>query len=467
MKKVAIVGVEGSGKTVLMAAMGDRYKLPDVNGVFLKPENRETYSYYTKEVAKLRSGKWPFVTSAETVSNLEWVLSQRKSDKQTPQEICHLSFLDYGGEVYRLAFGGGKETERHGMFKDAITSLRSHVLNSDILIILVNMSDIVYGSDEAENTIETKWLSQAILSLAFENGSRKNVALVFTQTDSYEETITANGGLNKILSKYLPEVYAGYSSRISLFAVSAVNRTIPDSDGSGIQVPAPDFSSDGFEQLVKWISDSAERITDDSDEEVHKGEKKRGEFYQLGRRSNLLSRFFLCGLIAGSCLLGLAFGSDYHIQKYFYFFSEVERCRMCALETVCALSDRDIEKFKVLVEMPYGIENWTGVDKTVCVQDFAKERGKFWDICKGIKRFDGEAPTHWNIESYFACSLYGKRTSVFSFRGLSDGKREMIWSYDWHIEDPSDNNLLIVLGVRKQGSQHKTVRFDFKEESWK
>lgn len=451
MKKVTIVGVEGSGKTVLMAAMGDKYKSPDVNGVFLKPENRETYSYYTKEAAKLRGGKWPLVTSAETVLNLEWVLSQRKSDNQTPREICHLSFLDYGGEVYRLAFGGGRESERHGLFKDAITSLRSHVLNSDILIVLVNMSDIINGSDEAENTIETKWLSQAILSLAFENGARKNVALVFTQADSYVETITANGGLNEILSKYLPEVYVGYSSRISLFAVSAVNKTIPDSDGSWLQVPAPDFASDGFEELVKWISDSATRVKDVPNEEVPQIEKKRGFIYWAGR-------LFLCGLIAGSCLLGWAFGWEPIYWEYFYLFSEVEKCRKCAWEALDALNGNDIEKFKVCVEMPQGIENWVGDDKTISAQDFAKKRGQFWDVCKRMSKHDGYWSTHYylparrEVVSGFTCSLFGEKTSVFAFSGLSNGKS----SY-------SDNDLLIALCVRKQDNQNKTVWFDFRK----
>lgn len=39
MSKISIVGVEGSGKTVMMAAFGDKYKHPDSSGLFLSPEN--------------------------------------------------------------------------------------------------------------------------------------------------------------------------------------------------------------------------------------------------------------------------------------------------------------------------------------------------------------------------------------------------------------------------------------------
>ena len=37
MKKVAIVGVESSGKTVMLAGLGDLYTYPDADGYFLAP----------------------------------------------------------------------------------------------------------------------------------------------------------------------------------------------------------------------------------------------------------------------------------------------------------------------------------------------------------------------------------------------------------------------------------------------
>ena len=39
MKKVAIVGVEGSGKTVMLAGLGELYAHPDGDGFFLAPKN--------------------------------------------------------------------------------------------------------------------------------------------------------------------------------------------------------------------------------------------------------------------------------------------------------------------------------------------------------------------------------------------------------------------------------------------
>ena len=138
MKKVAIVGVEGSGKTVLMAAMGDKYESPDADGVFLKPVNRETYSYYTKEMAKLRSGKWPLATES-SVLELEWMLMRKSGSNSAQAQLGRLSFLDFGGEVYRFAFGDKSQAELDGLGldeqrKNAIERLKAHVENADVFM---------------------------------------------------------------------------------------------------------------------------------------------------------------------------------------------------------------------------------------------------------------------------------------------------------------------------------------------
>lgn len=269
MKKVAIVGVEGSGKTVLMAAMGDKYESPDANGVFLKPVNRETYSYYTKEMAKLRSGTWPLATES-SVLDLEWMLMRQSGPNAVQEQLGQLSFLDFGGEVYRLAFGDKGQAELDDLGLDeqrrnAIDRLKAHVENADALIVLVNLSDIINGNvdDEdrkkAESTIEMNWLSQAILSFAYEKAKpKKNVALVFTQADTYAETIANCGGVRGTLAKYLRVVDSNYGNRLSLFEVAAVDKTIPSMDGSGIPMPAPDFEPQGLESLLGWIVNEIE-----------------------------------------------------------------------------------------------------------------------------------------------------------------------------------------------------------------
>ena len=59
MKKVAIVGVEGSGKTVMLAGLGELYSHADENGYFLGPKNYQTASYVAEKIARMRRGEWP------------------------------------------------------------------------------------------------------------------------------------------------------------------------------------------------------------------------------------------------------------------------------------------------------------------------------------------------------------------------------------------------------------------------
>ncbi len=79
MAKIAIVGVEGSGKTVLMAAFGEKYERPDSEGYFLEPKDRQTFQTTALQTANMRhEGKWPSATLADAVSSLDWRLCRRK-----------------------------------------------------------------------------------------------------------------------------------------------------------------------------------------------------------------------------------------------------------------------------------------------------------------------------------------------------------------------------------------------------
>jgi len=303
MKKVAIVGVEGSGKTVLMAAMGEKYKSPDVNGVFLKPLNRTTYSYCTKEVAKLRNGEWPFATESG-VTELDWELMLQNRSKTGLEEVCQLSFLDFGGEIYRRAFGDRAQAELEDedeQRKSAVERLKAHVCEADVLLVLVNLSDIINGCASDDRTIEMNWLSQAILSFAFDRAFKRNVALVFTQSDTYSETIAHYGGVEGVLKKYLSEVDASYGSRLALFRVAAVNKTLPSPDGSGLSVPAPDFASEGLEEVLAWIVGHLKRDVDaDRRREFMRRAKKIGVRIGIGCAALLAISAAVALIVSGS-----------------------------------------------------------------------------------------------------------------------------------------------------------------------
>lgn len=282
MVKVAILGVEGSGKTVLFSVMGDRYETPDRNGLFLTPSNHETYSYCKKGMAALRKGAWPPATTPDTYVDLVWDLM--KKGWAGKRVLARLSFLDVAGEVYRKAFSGERLEVGSEVEWNAVKHLKSHVKEADVLIVLVDLSKIINGDESDARIIEMHWLTQAILRVVLINGDeedgrtnerliktnwlsqailraarKKSVALVFTQADRYSETIKQCGGVRGALAKYLPVVDLNHGSELHLFAVAAVNKTVPSEENPAATLPERDFGSMGFEELMRWIVKAARR----------------------------------------------------------------------------------------------------------------------------------------------------------------------------------------------------------------
>lgn len=254
MVKIAILGVEGSGKTVLFSVMGARYETPDANGLFLAPLNHETYSYCRKGMAALRKGQWPLATSPDTSVQLSWQLMETRRFGRNARPLAQLSFLDFAGEAYRKAFGANGSDDAYDT-----TLLKSYVKKSDILIVLVDLGKIINGAEEDERTIEMNWLSQSMLSFASSQRRRREMALVFTQTDRYLEIVKTCGGTRGTLARYLPIVSSTYGGKLPLFAVSAVDTTAPCPDDPTIMMPSPDFGSMGFDDLMKWMRKAAIR----------------------------------------------------------------------------------------------------------------------------------------------------------------------------------------------------------------
>ena len=246
MKKIAIVGVEGSGKTVMMAAMGEQWERPDENGYFLSPESAEAFGFSKSVMAVLRSGRWPNASSHDEMRHLDWSLQRRQGGSR--EKNADVSMLDYAGEVYRQAFGGEK---KEGC-DEQVAALRSHVDEADVLIVLVNLSDILSGSLADPRTRDAMWLTKSVLDYALgEKRNRKpHTAIAFTQSDGYRQIIADNGGPAGTLRQYLPHV-ANLYDHLPVFAISAIDRTIVGDDG--LPVPAPDFRSTGLQELMDWV----------------------------------------------------------------------------------------------------------------------------------------------------------------------------------------------------------------------
>lgn len=252
MKKVAIVGVEGSGKTVMLAGLGDLYTRADEKGYFLAPKDFTTSAYVADLMGRLRSGVWPAATADDMFQSLEWTLRRRSDVGGRPTDICELSCLDFPGEVYRKAFVETDGSRPDGMLRQ-VEALWNYIERADSLIVLVNLSDVIAQGLANRRVHESIWVTSAILEVALKERPGRVIprtAIVLSQADNYEATIRECGGAKGTLEKYLPHVYNSYGW-LDVFAASAIDKT--DLDANGHVVPDPGFTSEGLRPIMDWL----------------------------------------------------------------------------------------------------------------------------------------------------------------------------------------------------------------------
>ena len=312
MKKVAIVGVEGSGKTVMLAGLGDLYTYPDAGGYFLAPKNFGTAAYVAEKIESMRRGEWPSATAGDEMQGLDWTLKRQKpGDKGRPETICEVSFLDFAGEVYRAAYGIAGEDD--AAYMEQAEALKQYVRGADELIVLINLRDVITHGLGDKRVQEAMWITKSILDTALGGGAyaAPRAAIVLSQADSYAETIRACGGARGVLAKYLPHVANEYGW-LNVFAANAVDKTTLDGDGR--DVPAPDFTTQGLLPIMRWIcgeevggreepddGTEASATAEDGEEEAPNSQDEVGALYSpQGVNSKVLSLAVVLGLaVAG------------------------------------------------------------------------------------------------------------------------------------------------------------------------
>ena len=263
MGNIAIVGVEQSGKTALMISWGWHYQHPDRNGYYLTPDPRggqNTLDYVCNEMNRMRGGHWPIATSKDESRKLDWELGRKGAT------LGEVSFIDFGGELYREAFNDGPSAAlalKERTFWDKIAGkpehqdtpvekLQRHVKNCSALVILINLADVINDPQMTDpRTRQMISIVKSMMDVVRERDAMGGVALVFTQADSYAGIIEKSGSLKNAYRTYLPVISAHFPN-VRLFAVAAVNKTIPSDDG--YSVPAANFDAEGLEKLTAWIA---------------------------------------------------------------------------------------------------------------------------------------------------------------------------------------------------------------------
>lgn len=249
MKKVAIVGVEGSGKTVMLAVLGALYSLPDDNGYFLEPQDSETLAYVRRVCGRLNGGQWPSATETDCAFGLKWNLRKRSAKSRKSKVVGEVSCLDFAGEVYRAAFSGRPARDLTAQ----VSELKSYLLGADTIILLLNLRDSVTRGIGDQRAVDAEFSALKMLKsvLEPEDAAQRlpRVLLALSQADAYSATIEVCGGPREALTKYLPNVASSFGF-LDVMAVNSCGTTVDD---QGECVPDRNLSLDGLRSMVDWM----------------------------------------------------------------------------------------------------------------------------------------------------------------------------------------------------------------------
>lgn len=265
---IAIIGTEGSGKTILTAVLARRFgrlnlNRPDDQLVFLNPQNVATMRYVERVWQVLQGGDWPPSTPPGELFELLWKFEVRGEDME-----CQVRLVDAAGQDLRLLFG---EEKIHRMedLPEALRELAAYCRSADIVLFLVNLKDFEGEGDALRRTDNEAAIKIAMDYLSQVN-RRRRFCVVFTQADLYRERAREKGGWLALASEMIPYITGAYlqslrivaEDRVPVFPVSAVNRTRIAVDDQGVprRVPDSPFGSDGLEAVVKWMTTQVREI---------------------------------------------------------------------------------------------------------------------------------------------------------------------------------------------------------------
>lgn len=215
MGKVAIVGVEGSGKTVLMAGLCECYKQSTSSDLYLMPENKAAHMFMTQVPHKLRvKREWPAATNIDGLRTMKWTLRRGQT------VVEEIEMLDYPGELYRLAFDDDARPAEIEAKRPELNEFLGHLTDAEVLVVLLNLANLENPGENAKNA-ETIWLTRKIFDYAMRLPNIERMMLVFTQADRYANQLETAGGPQALYARDLPMMHILYP-RLSVTSVSAV-----------------------------------------------------------------------------------------------------------------------------------------------------------------------------------------------------------------------------------------------------
>lgn len=279
--KIAVIGTEGSGKTVFTVVLAHRFGLKTSTPIRLDPTSRKTQKF-VRESFDLLNGthgppQWLGSTDPGTLFELEWNLYVGDARQFT------LRLIDAAGQDFRLLFG-----EAAALQADTLNVVHRRLVeyaeDADILIVTVNLADFV-GEPDADRRESSEWTLKFALDYLMNHGRQpKRVLLLFTQKDRYSRYNLLLGDWVKVAETYLPIREGGFS----VGAVAAVAETILDPSGESGPIPKPGFVSSGLTETLTWIFEQAQDVAEGHAQGL--AEERRSELERISEETRRRAR---------------------------------------------------------------------------------------------------------------------------------------------------------------------------------
>jgi len=261
---IAIIGLEGSGKTVLATTLAKRLSTIDARGVFLNPQGVKTLKYVEGVWHTLQSGDWPPSTPPGELFQLKWKF-------QVVGELeCDVHLIDAAGQDLRLLFGD-EQILSVGSIPRHLQELAEYCRVADIILFLINLKDFVGQGNPEQRTANEAAIKSAMDYLG-DDGRPRRVCLVLTQTDLYCDLARERGGWLELAAEAVPYVFSAHIRvhQVAVYPVSAVADTqvVVDRDGTPRRVPTADFRSEGLDEVVTWLTTQVRDVKRELDQEA-------------------------------------------------------------------------------------------------------------------------------------------------------------------------------------------------------
>ena len=250
MNRLAIIGCETSGKTVLTASLADCFQ--PGNGRFsciMVPENTAAHKFfeYTHYQMRVRHA-WPQATNPDRVAVMKW--SFRVNDSV----VADLETIDFGGEVFRSAFREGEPTANGLAAQD---EMLAYLSTSSFIVVTVSLGVLVRDGEQASgmNPVdiardsESKWVTRGLIDFVRNRmPPETGLVIALTQADLYREELEKHGGPAGVFRKSWPTIAALYPD-LPVISVSAVSEVSEDG------TPADGYSSAGVLPIMQAFTD--------------------------------------------------------------------------------------------------------------------------------------------------------------------------------------------------------------------